>query len=160
MVLDCVLYNTKRNINKEKKGINSKLNIMGAVQIRLYFKFIVLGIILETFFSLLIPNLGFLLGGLLVGYLVADNYLEGALNACISQLISGILVVLFIPFLMKAFLNESGFSLSSPSNYMIYIIFMGIESAIIGLIMGFVFGIVGVYINKSLKKTNDIDKMN
>ena len=156
MVLDFVLYNTKRNINKEKKGINSKLNIMGAVQIRLYFKFIVLGIIVGTFFSLLIPNLGFLLGGLLVGYLVADNYLEGAFNACISQLISGILVVVFIPFLMKAFLNESGFSLSNPSNYLIYVTFLGIDSAVIGLIIGFIFGIVGVYINKSLTKSKEI----
>jgi hypothetical protein len=129
---------------------------MGAVQIRLYFKFIVLGIIVGTLFSLFVSNLGFIIGGLFVGYLIADNYLEGAVNACISQAVSGLLVVLLIPLLMTAFLNSSSFSLSSPGNYLIYIFIMGIESVIAGLIIGLIFGIVGVFINKSLTKANDV----
>lgn len=126
---------------------------------RLYFKFIVLGIIVGILPSLIFPNAGFVLGGLVVGYLIADNYLDGVINGLVSQAIAGLLVSWIILLLMLIIFNHvplPNSQLSQTDTLLFYGIFMGIQSAVLGSIIGAVFGILGVFINTSLKQKDKI----
>lgn len=120
---------------------------------RLYLKFIILGTIVGIILSLIFPNSGFILGGLIVGYLIADNYLDGAVNSFLSQAIAGILASFLLPLVMWTFLNTPPHSqFSNPDTIFFGIILTGINYAVIGSIIGSVCGILGVFIKKIIEK--------
>lgn len=129
---------------------------------RLYFKFIILGTIVGIILSLIFPNSGFILGGLIVGYLIADNYLDGAVNSFLSQALAGILASFLLPLVMWTFLNTPPHSqFSNPETISFGIILTGINYTVIGSIIGTVCGILGVFIKKIIvknKKTNFKEK--
>ncbi len=128
---------------------------------RVYFKFIVLGTIVGIILSLIFQTSGFILGGLIVGYLIADNYLDGAVNGFLSQAIAGILTSFFFPVFMWTLNIPPHSQFSNPNTIFFGIILTGINYAIIGSIIGSVCGILGVFIKKITeknKKANFKDK--
>lgn len=113
------------------------------------FKSVFIGFIIALVWIFIVPsdllmNFGFLLGGVVAGYLVADDYLNGAINGVISSILAALIfaIIFLINFLVTNFL---------------YVFLEVIGVVVISVILGGIGGAVGIFIRKQLEK-EDIEQ--
>ncbi|ADZ09384.1 hypothetical protein Metbo_1140 [Methanobacterium lacus] len=118
---------------------------------RLYFKYIIIGFIIAATTSFVLGYFSSILGGLVVGYLIADDYMDGAINGAIASAIVGLLYGVFYLLLFSRIFNTYG--VSGGFEY-VGIIFIAIAAIFAGLILGGIGGAAGVFIKEQSEIRN------
>ena len=108
--------------------------------------FVVTGV---TYFVL--GYFSFILGRLVVAYLIDADYIDGAINGAIAAAIAGLLVGLFYLLLVGSLANAYCFN--SGLAYF-GIIFVAFQSIIAGLILGGIGGAGGIFLKEEIEMRN------
>ncbi|MGZ7068046.1 MAG: DUF5518 domain-containing protein [Methanobacterium sp.] len=102
--------------------------------------------------SLIIPIVGPIIGGLIAGYMVGKSYINGIVNGGIPAGIAGLVV---IPIYWLLFGNviitqqiAAGWTAPDASTITIFIAETAVITLIIYLILGAIFGVIGVFIKR------------
>ena len=84
---------------------------------------------------------GFIIGGLVVGYLIKDNYNDAVINGAIAGLSAGVLVdIIFVISNTSYFIDNHGVAIAAA------VIFM------IGNVVGGISGIGGIIVREQIEK--------
>ena len=102
----------------------------------LNFKAIIIGFIVTVVAYFIVGYFSFILGGLVVGYFINDDYIDGAINGAIAVASAGLLL---------------GIGLGL---FKFGIIFVPIPAIIVGLILGGICGAVGMYPKEQIEMRN------
>ncbi len=123
----------------------------------LNYKSIGIGFVVSAVFVLVLGDLGYIFGGLVVGYLITNDYYDGAINGAIASGLVGLLVALYIAFILSRIIGAyNGFYGSSGTSAIMYgtLIFAAIQAIVIGLVLGGIGGAAGVFVYEQLENRN------
>ena len=115
---------------------------------KLNYKIILIGFIIAALSSFFINFLGFVIGGLVVGYLIRDDYNNAAINGAIAGLSTGVLldIILLIPWFYSLVYGNVF------ANLLAFIILIG--NLVAGLGLGGIGGFCGIFIREQIEKPN------
>ena len=119
----------------------------------LNFKAIIIGFVITAATFFVLGYFSYILGGLVVGYLIADDYIDGAINGAIAAAIAGFLVGLFYLLLFGSIIHGvSGYGVTGLAYF--GIIFVAIQMVIAGLVLGGIGGAAGVFLKEQIEIRN------
>ena len=114
-------------------------------------KAIIVGFIVS---AVLFPFLGYLsplFGGLITGYLVADDYIDGAINGAISATSGGLLIAIFLLYFMaRIFGAYSSYGGTSGLVYASFIYVIA-QFLVAGLFLGGLGGLAGIFLRDQIE---------
>ncbi len=124
------------------------------MRLNLNFKAIIIGFVVTAVTFFVLGYFSYILGGLVVGFLIADDYMDGAINGAIAAGIAGLLVGIFYLFLFSALIH--GISSQSTFGGIAYfgIIFTAIQLIIAGLVLGGIGGAAGIFLKEQIEMRN------
>ena len=97
------------------------------------------------------------MGGLVVGYLITDDYFDGAINGAIAAGLVGLLVALYIAFILSRILSvyNGSYSSSGTSPFLyVTLISAALQAIVIGLVLGGIGGAAGIFVYEQLEMRN------
>jgi Family of unknown function (DUF5518) len=118
------------------------------------FKAIIIGFVVTAVTFFVLGYFSYILGGLVVGFLIADDYMDGAINGAIAAGVAGLLVGIFYLFLFSALIH--GISSQGTFGGIAYfgIIFTAIQLIIAGLVLGGIGGAAGIFLKEQIEMRN------
>jgi hypothetical protein len=98
---------------------------------------------------------GYLIGGVVAGYLIADDYYDGAINGAISSALSGLLVAFIVARIYGAYIPYTQYTTSGTTAILFgAVIFAIIQSIIVGLVLESLGGAAGVFVYEQIEIRN------
>ena len=109
-------------------------------------------VVVSFVISLIIPLVGPIIGGLIAGYMVGKSYINGIVNGGIPAGIAGLIVIplywLLFGNLIIAQQISLGYTQPNAADINSVIIYSTVVVFILYLILGIIFGVIGVAIKK------------